>query len=123
MVTPHDFHQMIGLRFDGPLIDLEGESGIQLGVNLLGCRYSNESICYLDLEADYKPCSQAMPNDCARMARAFLLYLLGVYLFANGKQTVSLRQLPLFCDLEHTREANWGQAYLAYLYSILDTIC
>ena len=28
MVTPHDFHWMTGLRFDGPLIDLKGESGI-----------------------------------------------------------------------------------------------
>ena len=28
MVTPYDFHWMTGLRFDGSLIDLEGESGI-----------------------------------------------------------------------------------------------
>jgi len=27
-MTPHDFHQMTGLRFDVPHIDLEGESGI-----------------------------------------------------------------------------------------------
>ena len=27
-VTPHGFHRMIGLRFDGALINLEGESSV-----------------------------------------------------------------------------------------------
>ena len=36
--------------------------------------------------------------DCARMARVFLLYILGSYLFANGRQTLSLRWLALFRD-------------------------
>ena len=121
-VTSHDFHQIMGLRFDGPFIDLEDESGIQLGVDLLGHKYLSESICYFDLEADYRPCSQVMPDDCARIAKAFLLYLLRVYVFANGGQTISLRWLALFRDFEHAREVNWGQACLACLYSVLDTL-
>lgn len=56
-MTPHDFHRMMGLRFDGSLINLEDESSIQLGADLLGCRYLSESVRYFDLEADYKPCS------------------------------------------------------------------
>ena len=56
------------------------------------------------------------------MARAFLLYLLGAYLFANGVQTVSLRWLNFFRDFGEVWKANWGQACLAYLYSTLDTL-
>ena len=83
MVTPNDFHRKKGLRFDGSLIDLKGESSIQLGIDLLGHKYSSESIRYFNLEVDYRPCSQATPNDCAQMAKAFLLYLLGANLFTN----------------------------------------
>ena len=101
MVTPNYFHRKEGLRFDGPLIDLEGESSIQLGIDLLGHKYSSESIRYFNLEVDYRPCSQATLNDCAQMAKAFLLYLLGAYLFTNKGQTISLRWLALFRDVEH----------------------
>ncbi|KAL0015542.1 hypothetical protein SO802_002611 [Lithocarpus litseifolius] len=55
------------------------------------------------------------------MARAFLLYILEAYLFANGGQMMSLRLLSLFWDFEEARKANWGQTYLAYLYLSLDT--
>lgn len=63
IVTPHDFHQMIDLRCDGPFIDLEGESSTQLSIDLLGRKYLSESICYFDLEANYRPYSQATPDD------------------------------------------------------------
>ena len=56
------------------------------------------------------------------MARAFLLYILGAYLFANRGHTISLRWLALFRDFEVAKEANWGQVCLAYLYSCLDTL-
>ena len=61
-------------------------------------------------------------DGCVRMARAFLLYIMRVYLFANGGQMVSLWWLSLFQDFKEAREANWGQACLAYLYSSLDTL-
>ena len=56
------------------------------------------------------------------MARAFLLHLLGAYLFANGGQAVSSSWLTLFQDFGGAWRANWGQACLAYLYSTLDTL-
>ena len=56
------------------------------------------------------------------MARAYLLFLVGVYLFANGGQTVSLRWLTLFWDFERAQAANWGSICLAYLYFSLDTL-
>ena len=83
-VTLHDFYQMTGLRFDGPIVDLEGELGIQLDIDLLGRRYLSECVRYFDLETDYKPLSQATPNDCAWIAKAFLLFLLRAFHLANG---------------------------------------
>ena len=84
-----------------PIIDLKGELGIQLGINVLEHRCSSEHVPYFDLEMDYRPLSQAMLDDYARMARAFLLFLLEAYLFANGMQKVSLRWLTLFHKFEH----------------------
>ncbi|KAK9988708.1 hypothetical protein SO802_028947 [Lithocarpus litseifolius] len=101
---------MKGLRFDGPLIDLEGESGIQLGIDFLGCRNLSESIRYFDLEAVYRSCFQAMLDEYAWMAKAFLLYLLGGYLFANGGQTVSLRWFAFFRDFGYAWE-RWALNY------------
>ena len=36
-----------------------------------------DTIHYYDIEMDYEPLPQVMPNDCAWMAKAFLLYILG----------------------------------------------
>ena len=76
-VTPHDFHQMTNLRCDGSIINLKGESGVQLVIDLLGRRNMTDVIHYYDIEMDYKPLPQVTPNDCAWMAKAFLLYILG----------------------------------------------
>ena len=56
-MTPHDFHQMISLRSHRPIINLEGESGIQVGIDLLGLAYFSEHVRYYDLEVDFKPLS------------------------------------------------------------------
>ena len=40
------------------------------------------------------------------MVRAFLLYILGAYLFANGGETMSLKWLVLFRDFSEAWEAN-----------------
>jgi len=45
-------------------------------------------------------------EECVRMARAFLLHLLGDYLFANGRKMVSLRWLTLFQDFGEAWRAN-----------------
>ena len=54
-VTPCDFHYMIGVRCDGALINLEGESSIQLGIDFLRRRYTNDMIRYFNIKMDYKP--------------------------------------------------------------------
>ena len=113
---------MIDLQFDGVSISLEDESGIRLGVDLLGRRYATKTICYTDLEVDFMHRSQGMVEECLWMARVFLLYLLEAYLFSNGGQMVSLRWLALFRDFERAQATNWGSMCLAYFYSSLDTL-
>ena len=54
-MTPHDFHRMTSLRCDGTIINLEGKSGVQLGIELLGWKYMMNTIHYFDIEIDYKP--------------------------------------------------------------------
>ena len=56
---------MTGLRCDGSLINLEGESSIQLGIDLLGWRHMTKTVCYFDLKMDHRPLPQEMPKDCA----------------------------------------------------------
>ena len=82
-VTPRDFHHMTGLRCDGAIINLEVELGTRLVIDLLRRRYSLDIIRYFDIEVDYRPLPQETAVDYARMARAFLIYILGAYLFAN----------------------------------------
>ena len=74
-ITPHDFHCITSLWFDGALINLEGESGAQLDLELLKRRYAIERIGYTDLEANFMRRPQVTAKECARMARVFLLYL------------------------------------------------
>jgi len=113
---------MTGLSFEEAIINLDGVSGIQPSLDMLGRKYSTEIICYFDLVLDYMFLPQRITEEHIQMARAFLLHLLGVYLFTNGGQMVSLRWLALFQDFADARRANWGQACLAYLYSTLDTL-
>ena len=77
---------------------MEGDSGTQLGLELLGRRYATETISYTDLEADLMSRPQVTAEECARMAK--VLYLLGAYFFANRGQMVSLMWLALFWGFE-----------------------
>ena len=96
IVTHYDFYCMTVLGFEGSIISLDGVLGVQLGINMLGRKYSVETICYFDLVLDYMSLPQRTTEDCVCMARASLLNLMGAFLFANGVQTVSLRWLTLF---------------------------
>ena len=106
-VTPYDFYCMISLSFEGAIISLDGTSGVQLSIDMLGRKYCTETIRYFDLVSDYMFLPQRTIEECICMARAFLLHLLGAYLFANGGKMVSLRWLTLFQDFGEARRANW----------------
>ena len=121
-VTPYEFYYMIGLSFEGAIISLDGTSGVQLSIDMLGRKYSTKTICYFNLVSDYMFLPQRTMEECICMAKAFLLHLLGAYLFSNGGQMVSLRWLTLFQDFGEARRANWEQACLAHLYSTFDTL-
>ena len=120
-VTSYDFYRIIGLSFKGAIISFDDISSIQLGLDMLGRKYSTETIHYFDLVSDYMLLLQRTTEERVQMARAFLLHLFGAYFFANGGQMVSLRWLTLFQDFVDARRANWGQTCVAYLYSTFDT--
>ena len=52
----------------------------------LGGGRTTEMIHYTDLEVDFMHCPQGMAKECLWMARAFLLFLVGAYLFTTGGQ-------------------------------------
>ena len=90
-VTSYDLYRVNNLSFEGAIISLDGVLGIQLGLDMLGRKYSIDTICYFDLLSDYMLLPQRTTEECVWMVKAFLLHLLGAYLFVNGGQTVSLR--------------------------------
>ena len=107
-VTPYDFFCMTDLNFEGAIISLDDLLSMQLGIDMLGRKYFTKTIHYFDLVSDYMFLLQRTTEECVRMARSFLLRLMGAYLFANGGQMVSMRWLTLFQDFREARRANWG---------------
>ena len=105
-MTPYDFYRMTGHSFEGATNSLDSVSGMQLGLNMLGRKYSTKTIPYFDLVLDYMFLPQRTMKECVRMARAFLLHLLGAYLFTNSGQIVSLRWLTPFQDFGEAHKAN-----------------
>ena len=81
---------------------------IQLGLDMLGGKYSTETIHNFDLVLDYMLLPRRTRKERIWMAKAFLLHLLGAYLIPNGGQTMSLRWLTLIQDFVDARRANWG---------------
>ena len=53
IVTPYHFYYMTSLSFKGAIINLDGVSGIYLGLDMLGRKYSIETIYYFDLVSYY----------------------------------------------------------------------
>ena len=52
-MTPNDFYHMTDLSFERDIISLDSASSNQLGLDMLGRKYSTETICYFDLVSDY----------------------------------------------------------------------
>lgn len=65
-------------------------------MELLRHTYLSEHVWYYELASDFLSHSLETQGDIARMVRAFLLYVVGLILFANGGQTISLWWLALF---------------------------
>ena len=51
-MTSYDFYRMIGLTFEWAIINLNGVSGTQLGLDMLGRKYSIKTIYNFDLVSD-----------------------------------------------------------------------
>lgn len=96
MVPPYDFDRMTSLSFERAIINLDGVSGIQLGLDMLGRKYPIETIYYFDLMSNYMLLPQRTKEERIRMARAFLLHLLGAYIFTNGGKNGVLKVVDPF---------------------------
>ena len=68
-VTAYNFYHMIGLSIEGAIINFDGVLGIQLGLDMLGRKYSIESIYYFDLVSDYMLLPQRTVDKRIHMAR------------------------------------------------------
>ena len=51
-VTPYDFYRMTSLSFERAITGLNDVSGVQLGIDMLGRKYSTETIHYFNLVLD-----------------------------------------------------------------------
>jgi len=54
--TLYYFYHMTDLSLEGAIINLDDVSGIQLGLDMLGRKYSTETIHYFDLVSNYMFC-------------------------------------------------------------------
>ena len=71
---------------------------------------------YGHLYQDYQDFVCDTEQSFGQLARAFLLYLLGVSLFATKDNRISLRFLPALRDLYRVHTYDWGGAALATIY-------
>ena len=67
MVTPNNFYRMTSLNFEGAIINLDGGLGVQLGIDMLGRKYSTKTIRYFDLVSDYMFLPQRTTEECVHM--------------------------------------------------------
>lgn len=63
-MTPYDFYRMTNFSFEGAIISLDGMSGVKLGIDILGRKYSIETIRYFDLVSDYMFLPQRTTKEC-----------------------------------------------------------
>ena len=57
-----------------------------------------------------------------RMARCFILFLLGMTLFCDDSHALPLYFIPLVRDFDEMGTFDWGSAALAYLYHCMDRV-
>ena len=120
-MTPLDMYQLIGLNVSGRTIRFP-EDGAPLEEIYLGYSLGNSTISVPSLFVDFGSRSQDTPDEQLLMAQAFLMYLLGNTIMCNSSQTMSVKWLHFFEDLDTIAEYNWGGLALAHLYVNMDSI-
>lgn len=135
-ITLQDVALILGLRIDGPAVIGRGDlDWYSLITQLLGVPPDNElgddgrrvgpkvlsgmslRLSWLRRTFSDPPHADADDVVVLRYARAYMLALLGSFLFPDKSgDTLSLYYLPLLNDLEAAGRLSWGSATLAFLY-------
>ncbi|KAF6139320.1 hypothetical protein GIB67_021530 [Kingdonia uniflora] len=129
-ITLEDVSRLIGLRVYGDLTVVKGAWGA-LAVKEMWrkCMYLPNSV-YPDLKAggqgislSLKKIAEFFAGLSSRMVgKAYMLYVLGSFLFPTKKGTdVSVKYLCFFHDQQVSKPWSWGAATLAHLYYSLGT--
>jgi hypothetical protein len=120
-MTPLDKYQLTGLNVSGHTIRFP-EDGGPLDEIYLGYSSGSSTISVPSLFADFDSRPQDTLDEQLLMGRAFLMYLLGNTIVCNSSQTIFVKWLHFFEDLDMTVKYNWGGLALVHLYVNMDTI-
>ena len=120
-LTPLDFAAITGIRVGGDPLPLDDDlfRNHDALIHYLGRvpRMNERGIMrYGHLYKDYQGFVCDTEQSFGQLARVFLLYLLGVSLFATKDNRISLRFLPALRDLYRVHTYDWGGAALATIY-------
>jgi hypothetical protein len=126
-MTPTDFSAITGVQVCGrPLeYDMEAHTKHNELLQFFGKRLADiakPTMTYteiLDSHADWEPRSA---DDVDRLARVFILCLIGSTLCAGRTNTVNLYYLPCLKNLDEIGAFNWGGAGLSCLYRNMDSL-
>jgi hypothetical protein len=101
MITPYDVYRLIGLRIDGAIPTFSAFSArLRMDWEYLGVDLGVTFPDLLSLLRAFAKAPQTIVEEMTRMARPFLLYLIGTTLDYNTSQTISMRWLHLLVDFQ-----------------------
>ena len=122
-VTPYDVYHLNDLRVEEIVPTFSAcPTRVRSDWEYLGISLVATSADLLTLMRAFVEASQTTIEEATRMARAFLLYLIGMTLDCNTSQTVPVRWLHLLVDFQQIDQYNWGGVALANLYAGFNAI-
>lgn len=127
-LTPTDFSAISGLPVYGKVLKMNKR--VHRNPNLLRTLVG-EPLALLKksrvevswLYSVYKNMPLNTGKDCDRLARVFILALLGSTLFARRNNMVDLYYIPSLQCIADIPNFNWGGAGLAFAYQQMDDLC
>jgi hypothetical protein len=122
-ITPYDMYRLTGLRVDRIVPTFSAfPTRVRPNREYLSISLGATSADLPTVMRTFVEAPQTTVEESTRMARAFLLYLIGMTLDCNTSQTIPVRWLHLLVDFQQTAQYNWGGVALANLYAGFNAI-